>query len=109
MMDPDKRFELEQRLGAKLEQRRTTLTETVSVGGGAVEVTVDRVKPLQRVRLDGENCRGLDADDVGGLVVAAFNEAARRAVHGRGVQRAMEIKAELGGGLIGPPALDPVG
>lgn len=46
MMDPDKRFELEQRLGARLEELRTTLTETVAVGGGAVGGFAREVEPV---------------------------------------------------------------
>ena len=92
-----------QKMQKQMEEQQKELEEkefTASVGGGAVEVTVSGKKEVTKVKLDPEAVDPDDVEMLEDLVMAAVNEALRKAE-----EAAASSMSRLTGGLGGFPGL----
>ena len=90
-----------QRMQRQMEEKQQELEEkefTATAGGGAVEVTVSGKKEVVRVKLDEEVVDPEDIEMLQDLIVAATNEALRKAE-----EASAELMGKMTGGLGGLP------
>ena len=88
-----------QRMQRQMEEQQKELEEkefTAQAGGGAVSVTVSGKRLLTGVSIDPESCDPDDVETLEDLVMAAANEALRRAEEANA-----QIMGKLAGGLGG--------
>ena len=90
-----------QRMQRQMEESAKELESkefTAAAGGGAVEVTVTGKKELSKVKLDPEAVDPADVEMLEDLIMAATNEALRKADEASAANMA-KLTGGLGGGL----------
>ena len=90
-----------QRMQRQMEERAQELESkefTAAAGGGAVEVTVTGKKEVSKVKLDPEAVDPDDVEMLEDLIMAATNEALRKADEASAANMA-KLTGGLGGGL----------
>ena len=78
-MDMNKIMKQVQNAQEKLQEELTRMRITASSGGGMVEVTLDGTKQMISVKIDPQAVNPEDVAMLQDLIVAAYNEAFRRA------------------------------
>ena len=90
-----------QKMQKQMEENQKALEEkefTAAAGGGAVEVTVSGKKEVTKVKLDPEAVDPDDVEMLEDLIMAATNEALRKADEASAANMA-KLTGGLGGGL----------
>ena len=90
-----------QKMQRQMEENQKALEEkefTAAAGGGAVEVTVTGKKEVTKVKLDPEAVDPDDVEMLEDLIMAATNEALRKADEASAANMA-KLTGGLGGGL----------
>ena len=78
----------------KMQDELTAMRVTASSGGGMVEVTLDGTKQMISVKIDPQAVNAEDVEMLQDLILAAYNEAFRRAE-----EEAAQKMGALTGGL----------
>ena len=90
-----------QRMQRQMEENQKALEEkefTASAGGGVVEVTISGKKEVTKVKLDPEAVDPDDVEMLEDLIMAATNEALRKAEEASAANMA-KLTGGLGGGM----------
>jgi nucleoid-associated protein EbfC len=85
-----------QQMQERLQKQMAELTVEASAGGGMVTVTINGAKQLQSIKIDPEVVSKEDVEMLQDLIVAAVNDAQRKADE--------EMKQKMGGML--PPGFN---
>lgn len=78
-MNMNKMMQQVQDMQKKMQDELAAMRVTASSGGGMVEVTLDGSKQMIAIKIDPQAVNPEDIDMLQDLIVAAYNEAARRA------------------------------
>ncbi len=78
-MNMNKLMQQVQETQKKIQDELTRLRVTGSAGGGMVEVTLDGTKQMVSIKIDPQAVTPDDVEMLQDLIVAAYNEAFRRA------------------------------
>lgn len=78
-MNMNKLMQQVQETQKKIQDELTRLRVTGSAGGGMVEVTLDGTKQMASIKIDPQAVTPDDVEMLQDLIVAAYNEAFRRA------------------------------
>jgi hypothetical protein len=78
-MNMNKIMQQVQEAQKKLQDELNAMRVTASAGGGMVEVTLDGMKQMISIKIDPQAVNPEDVEMLQDLIVAAYNEAYRRA------------------------------
>jgi hypothetical protein len=78
-MNMNKIMQQVQEAQKKLQDELNAMRVTASAGGGMVEVTLDGAKQMISIKIDPQAVSAEDVEMLQDLIVAAYNEAFRRA------------------------------
>ncbi|PWT91113.1 MAG: YbaB/EbfC family nucleoid-associated protein [Acidobacteria bacterium] len=78
-MNMNKLMQQVQETQKRLQDELAAMRVTASAGGGMVEVTLDGTKQMVSIKIDPQAVNAEDVEMLQDLIVAAYNEAFRRA------------------------------